>query len=73
MESHLSRFEWNPLTKFTAMINVMLVIISLSLAIILLPKIGLVGAAIGSIIAYVFASLIGVIFFVRNTDKFLSS
>ena len=57
------------LTKFTAMINVMLVIISLSLAIILLPKIGLVGAAIGSIIAYVFASLIGVIFFVRNTDK----
>ena len=57
------------LTKFTAMINVMLVIISLSLAIILLPKIGLVGAAIGSIIAYVFASLIGVIFFVKNTDK----
>jgi len=55
-------------TKVTAIINVSLAIVSLTLAGILLPLIGLKGAALASILAYIFALISGVIFFVKKTS-----
>ena len=55
-------------TKQTAIINVSLTIISLTLAAILLPLIGLKGAAWGSIFAYIFALIFGILFFVKKTS-----
>lgn len=51
----------------TAFINVVIAVSSLSLAIILLPTVGLVGAAIASIISYVIGLIIGVSFFIVKT------
>jgi O-antigen/teichoic acid export membrane protein len=56
-------------TKETASINLVIVIISLSLAVILLPKMGLVGAAVASIISYIFGLIFGTLFFVLKTDN----
>lgn len=55
-------------TKVTASINISLAIISLTLAVILLPLIGLKGAALGSIFSYIFAIILGIIFFLKKTS-----
>ena len=60
-------------TKETGVINVIVVATSLSLAIFLVPTMGLVGAAIASIIAYIFATICGVVLFVTKTDGMTAS
>ena len=56
-------------TGQTASVNLIITFVCIILSIILLPKIGLVGAAIASTIAYFIGFIIGIIIFIGKTEN----